>query len=89
MTMTSGQSDTEHAELPPFEVRQVPRLRPELIEGSESGERPTVRNTLTVATRHGRYAAYWNAAHTTGGHAWQGRFYACPMDEGHLWPALR
>jgi len=38
---------------------------------------------------HGRYAAYWNAAHTTSGHAWQGRFYSCPMDEGHLWPALR
>ena len=38
---------------------------------------------------HGRYAAYWNAAHTTCGHAWQGRFYSCPMDEGHLWPALR
>ena len=38
---------------------------------------------------HGRYAAYWNAAHTTSGHAWQGRFYSCPMDENHLWPALR
>src|ERR1017187_9947145 len=38
---------------------------------------------------HGRYASYWNAAHTTSGHAWQGRFYSCPMDEGHLWPALR
>ncbi len=24
---------------------------------------------------HGRYAAYWNAAHTSSGHAWQGRFY--------------
>ena len=33
---------------------------------------------------HGRYAAYWNVAHATSGHVWQGRFYSCPMDPGHL-----
>ena len=44
---------------------------------------------LALKATHGRYAAYWNAAHTTSGHAWQGRFYSCPMDEGHLWQALR
>lgn len=38
---------------------------------------------------HGRYAAYWNVAHATSGHVWQGRFYSCPMDAGHLWTALR
>ena len=38
---------------------------------------------------HGRYAGYWNAAHATSGHVWQGRFYSCPMDTGHLWTALR
>jgi putative transposase len=38
---------------------------------------------------HGRYAAYWNASHASGGHVWQGRFYSCPMDAGHLWTALR
>ena len=38
---------------------------------------------------HGRYASYWNAAHSSTGHAWQGRFYSCPMDAGHLWTALR
>jgi putative transposase len=38
---------------------------------------------------HGRYAAYWNVAHATSGHVWQGRFYSCPMDPGHLWTALR
>jgi len=38
---------------------------------------------------HGRYAAYWNVAHSTSGHVWQGRFYSCPMDPGHLWTALR
>jgi REP element-mobilizing transposase RayT len=24
---------------------------------------------------HGRYASYWNAAHTSSGHVWQGRFH--------------
>lgn len=38
---------------------------------------------------HGRYANYWNAAHSRRGHAWQGRFYSCPTDAGHLWTALR
>jgi putative transposase len=38
---------------------------------------------------HGRYAAYWNVAHSTSGHVWQGRFYSCPMDPGYLWTALR
>lgn len=38
---------------------------------------------------HGRYAAYWNATHHSSGHVWQGRFYSCPLDEAHLWKALR
>jgi len=38
---------------------------------------------------HGRYASYWNAAHQSTGHAWQGRFYSCPLDDAHLWVALR
>lgn len=38
---------------------------------------------------HGRYAAYWNAAHKSSGHVWQGRFYSCPLDSAHLWIALR
>jgi len=38
---------------------------------------------------HGRYASYWNVAHTGSGHVWQGRFYSCPMDAGHWWTALR
>ncbi len=38
---------------------------------------------------HGRYAAYWNARHSSSGHVWQGRFYSCPLDESHLWTALR
>src|SRR5208283_2136842 len=38
---------------------------------------------------HGRYAAYWNARQLSTGHVWQGRFYSCPLDESHLWAALR
>lgn len=38
---------------------------------------------------HGRYASYWNASHRSSGHAWQGRFYSCPLDTAHLWEALR
>ena len=38
---------------------------------------------------HGRYAAYWNARQSSTGHVWQGRFYSCPLDESHLWRALR
>ena len=38
---------------------------------------------------HGRYAAYWNAGHNSSGHVWQGRYYSCPLDQSHLWEALR
>jgi putative transposase len=38
---------------------------------------------------HGRYAAYWNARQFSTGHVWQGRFYSCPLEEAHLWVALR
>lgn len=44
---------------------------------------------LALKQTHGRYASYWNAAHRTSGHVWQGRFYSCPLDEDHLWMALR
>ena len=38
---------------------------------------------------HGRYASYWNGHQSSTGHVWQGRFYSCPLDERHLWQALR
>jgi putative transposase len=38
---------------------------------------------------HGRYASYWNGQKSSTGHVWQGRFYSCPLDETHLWEALR
>ena len=43
----------------------------------------------TLQHTHGRYAAYWNARQSSTGHVWQGRFYSCPLDESHLWVALR
>jgi putative transposase len=52
---------------------------------------PALPDGLALAFRnaHGRYATYWNAIHGASGHAWQGRFYSCPLDEEHLWAALR
>jgi putative transposase len=44
---------------------------------------------LALKNTHGRYASYWNAAHQSSGHVWQGRFYSCPLDDAHLWVALR
>jgi putative transposase len=52
---------------------------------------PQKADVLGVALRnaHGRYAAYWNASHHSTGHVWQQRYYSCPLDEPHLWEALR
>jgi putative transposase len=44
---------------------------------------------LALKHAHGRYASYWNATHHSSGHVWQGRYYSCPLDEPHLWEALR
>jgi len=44
---------------------------------------------LVCKQTHGRYATYWNVRHKSTGHAWQARFYSCPMDQAHLWSALR
>jgi putative transposase len=43
----------------------------------------------TLKDTHGRYASYWNACQSSSGHVWQGRFYSCPLDDAHLWEALR
>jgi putative transposase len=52
---------------------------------------PSKAQALAVALKqtHGRFASYWNAAHHSSGHVWQGRFYSCPLDADHLWIALR
>ena len=44
---------------------------------------------LALKQTHERYASFWNATHASSGHAWQGRFYSCPLDNHHLWVALR
>ena len=44
---------------------------------------------LSLKHTHGRYASYWNVAHHSNGHVWQGRYYSCPLDAPHLWQALR
>jgi putative transposase len=31
----------------------------------------------------------FNAQTQTSGHVWQGRFSSCPLDEAHLWAAVR
>lgn len=52
---------------------------------------PRRQESLALALKqtHGRYASYFNAAHGSSGHVWQGRFYSCPLDASHLWEALR
>jgi len=52
---------------------------------------PDEPHSLAVALRcaHGRYARYRNARRNRTGHLWQNRFYSCPLDQRHLWIALR
>lgn len=44
---------------------------------------------LALKHAHGRYASYWNITHQASGHVWQGCYYSCPLDEAHVWEALR
>jgi putative transposase len=53
------------------------------VPGTADGLAQALKHT------HGRYASYWNVAHQSSGHVWQGRYYSCPLDEPHLWEALR
>jgi len=36
-----------------------------------------------------RYTQHVNWTQTLSGRLWQGRFFSCPLDEGHLWAAIR
>jgi putative transposase len=36
-----------------------------------------------------RYAQHVNWTHGISGRLWQGRFFSCPLDEEHLWAAIR
>jgi len=43
----------------------------------------TFRNT------HSAYGSWFNWKYRCSGHLWQGRFYSCVLDEGHLGSAVR
>ena len=43
----------------------------------------------TVGRTHGRYAQWQNRKHQWSGHFWSGRFYSTPLDERHLWAAVK
>jgi len=52
---------------------------------------PPDEGALTVALRaaHARYSQWVNTREGWTGHLWQGRFFSCPLDEAHLWAAMR
>jgi len=52
---------------------------------------PHQERSLALAMQriHGRYAQYLNARRRRCGHLWQNRYFSCPLDERHLWTALR
>lgn len=52
---------------------------------------PEREDSLAKALRdaHTVYAMRFNTRTRLSGHVWQGRFYSCPMDESHLWAAVR
>ncbi len=52
---------------------------------------PTTELALarTVQMTHMRYTQRINQRQQWSGHLWQGRFYACALDEAHCWTALR
>lgn len=43
----------------------------------------------SLKSLHGRYAHRVNRERAWAGHLWQGRFSSTPMDESHLWAAVR
>ena len=42
-----------------------------------------------IGRTHGRYAQWQNRRHHWSGHFWSNRFYSTPLDESHLWAAVR
>ena len=51
---------------------------------------PRREESLAVLLRrvHGRYAQYFNTRSGRTGHLWQNRFFACSLDQEHLWHTL-
>jgi putative transposase len=52
---------------------------------------PEGEQSLSRALRdaHTVYAMRFNRRTKVSGHVWQGRFYSCPLDDAHLWAAVR
>jgi len=52
---------------------------------------PPVETALakSLGRTHVDYARWLNLRRGQTGHAWQNRFFSCPMDERHQWEALR
>jgi putative transposase len=52
---------------------------------------PGRADSLARALRpvHLRYAQHVNWTQGLSGRLWQGRFFSCPLDEGHFWMAVR
>ena len=52
---------------------------------------PSTEESLSRTFRdaHTVYAMRFNKVNGTSGHLWQGRFNSCPLDENHLWAAVR
>ncbi len=52
---------------------------------------PKTADALGQAMRrmNSQYTSYINRRQDLCGHLWQGRFYSCPLDERHLWSAVR
>lgn len=52
---------------------------------------PTRKDSLHRALHHlhMRYAQNLNRRHGWKGHVWQGRYFACVLDEPHFWAAVR
>ncbi|MCK5863023.1 MAG: transposase, partial [Candidatus Hydrogenedentes bacterium] len=53
------------------------------VPGDERALGKALRDAHTV------YAMHFNTRTAISGHVWQGRFSSCPLDEQHLWAAVR
>ena len=49
--------------------------------------KPALAQSLREA--HARYSEDFNRASHGSGHVFQGRFFSCPLDDEHLWAAVR
>jgi putative transposase len=44
---------------------------------------------LVLGRTHAEYARWLHVGQRRVGHLWQNRFHSCPLEEGHLWEAIR